>query len=623
MSFSHTHACTIRAFLAVTDRCDDCFSAAAFPYFHAKSKTSSEVYKQRYHLIGVLVHGVGSWVYTMADRFKTDSNVTIEVLQRVLIEIEDKKGRLPSKLYLQMDNCVRENKNKFVIGYLSWLVQRGVFQEIQLSFLPVGHTHEDIDQMFSRIAVRLRQRNAVDQVELFSIVTESFEKYGVQPECRELTTVANISEWIKEHLNDIHGHADRRILHYQILPHPDGAMLKTKNRSTHPWGSYHTPSTGFHLLKSSVPKSFAGVLSPPPLELKDNSSIVPKIRSGLVKLRDPEIECRISEESFCRLEASLNLLADLTPIPFSWSDYGKFKCEQVGIVLPPLIISAAQQESADRMAALADADIAEFDADTDDLNLGTLLSGTDHAAAKKSRDKATVVEAAKVHRLEVNNLVVMHFCGGSIAKDKRRFSVGRVLKIHRKTGNIQIQWMTPWKFDKDGHQTSRGPEFGMYLGDFVGVAMDEPVVCWIKWKSVLFIFKDFDKGRFFTGVIPATTKAEIVAYFNEAHRAPTRTLDDTQIRPLPTDAPDDDSQSDCAESDANESDSQEPPQLQPVPSHIAKPVTQSGSVSARKRSHPTAAAAASQPDSFSGKRKRPRPATGVSGPGGASHSVSV
>jgi hypothetical protein len=148
--------------------------------------------------------------------------------------------------------------------------------------------------------------------------------------------------------------------------------------------------------------------------------------------------------------------------------------------------------------------------------------------------------------------------------------------------------------------------------------MDEPVVCWIKWKSVLFTFKDFDKGRFFTGIIPATTKAEIVAYFNEAHRAPTRTLDDTQIRPLPTDAPDDDSQSDCAESDANESDSQEPPQLQ-----YAKPVTQSGSVQARKRSYPTAAAAASQPDSFPGKRKRPRPATGVSGPGGASHSVSV
>jgi hypothetical protein len=32
-------------------------------------------------------------------------------------------ARLPPKLYLQMDNCVCENKNVAVLAYLSWLVQ--------------------------------------------------------------------------------------------------------------------------------------------------------------------------------------------------------------------------------------------------------------------------------------------------------------------------------------------------------------------------------------------------------------------------------------------------------------------------------------------------------------------
>ena len=36
------------------------------------------------------------------------------------------------------------------------LIMRGVFKEITLSCLPVGHTHEDIDQLFSRLTSDLK-----------------------------------------------------------------------------------------------------------------------------------------------------------------------------------------------------------------------------------------------------------------------------------------------------------------------------------------------------------------------------------------------------------------------------------------------------------------------------------
>ena len=45
----------------------------------------------------------------------------------------------------QMDNCGRENKNRYVFSYLSYLVQCGLFKEIRYSFLSVGHTHFDPD----------------------------------------------------------------------------------------------------------------------------------------------------------------------------------------------------------------------------------------------------------------------------------------------------------------------------------------------------------------------------------------------------------------------------------------------------------------------------------------------
>ena len=46
-----------------------------------------------------------------------------------------------------------------VLAWLQMLVDTHVFDEILVSFLPVGHTHEDIDQRFSVISRALRTEN--------------------------------------------------------------------------------------------------------------------------------------------------------------------------------------------------------------------------------------------------------------------------------------------------------------------------------------------------------------------------------------------------------------------------------------------------------------------------------
>ena len=35
-----------------------------------------------------------------------------------------------------------------------------LFIQVQVNFLPVGHTHEDVDQLFSKIAAELRRGGA-------------------------------------------------------------------------------------------------------------------------------------------------------------------------------------------------------------------------------------------------------------------------------------------------------------------------------------------------------------------------------------------------------------------------------------------------------------------------------
>jgi hypothetical protein len=61
--------------------------------------------------------------------------------RRTLCKIaEDNGGRLPPIVFLQVDNCSRENKNGLVFAYLTWLVEvrfLGV-TKIQLGFLMVG-----------------------------------------------------------------------------------------------------------------------------------------------------------------------------------------------------------------------------------------------------------------------------------------------------------------------------------------------------------------------------------------------------------------------------------------------------------------------------------------------------
>ena len=58
-------------------------------------------------------------------------------------------------LYVQLDNTVKDNKSKYVMSYLYLLVCVGVFDEVQIFFFQVGHTHCDQDQIFSRSSIHL------------------------------------------------------------------------------------------------------------------------------------------------------------------------------------------------------------------------------------------------------------------------------------------------------------------------------------------------------------------------------------------------------------------------------------------------------------------------------------
>ena len=168
--------------------------AFSLPHFPFKMKAESTGFSIKMGLVGLLEHLPGQvrelHLFTMAENLESGANHVIEVLHRWL-QKKAAKGRLPGTLLVQLDNCSRENKNKIFMGYIESLVALGVFEEIRVSFLPKGHTHEDIDQVFSCTARALRPTETVTLNDLHKVLRGA---YSPRPHVSHLSNVANIRD---------------------------------------------------------------------------------------------------------------------------------------------------------------------------------------------------------------------------------------------------------------------------------------------------------------------------------------------------------------------------------------------------------------------------------------------
>jgi len=151
--------------------------------------------RMKFHVTAAKVpsqNAVFEFLYT--NNLMHDSNTTVTILDQVLDKVKTARGSLPPTLYLQLDNTCRENKNRTMLGYLSVLVQLGIFKRIYLGFLPVGHTHFGCDQVFSRHSQLLRRTNVVSGLELVKTLLKS---YTPVPQISYLIEAADVSGWLK------------------------------------------------------------------------------------------------------------------------------------------------------------------------------------------------------------------------------------------------------------------------------------------------------------------------------------------------------------------------------------------------------------------------------------------
>jgi hypothetical protein len=144
------------------------------PHFKELSHANMGNWGIHLHLMGILNHGRQPITATYLPNVKQGNNVTIDCLHLALVHNLKREGVIPPTVYVQLDNTTKQCKSRFFLGYCAYLVHLGVVKDVVISFLPVGHTHEDIDQLFSRISVYLQQHDARSRVALEEAVHSAY-----------------------------------------------------------------------------------------------------------------------------------------------------------------------------------------------------------------------------------------------------------------------------------------------------------------------------------------------------------------------------------------------------------------------------------------------------------------
>jgi hypothetical protein len=121
---------------------------------------------------GVITWGAGGKKAHMELSYKNisdNTNFLIDTIERSIIRNQEECDRLgiryPHTAYFQLDN-VSHNKSKTFMAYCAALIMKGIFKKVKVSFLIKGHTHEVIDQMFSKLSQYLAKCDAITLEEM-------------------------------------------------------------------------------------------------------------------------------------------------------------------------------------------------------------------------------------------------------------------------------------------------------------------------------------------------------------------------------------------------------------------------------------------------------------------------
>ena len=150
-----------------------------------------------------MAHGYCIDMYAAPEELNHGSDAFLEVLCRTIDHVRrichQRHIPFPRHLVIQSDNTVAQAKNQYVSFFLAVLVSRRLFLSVNLMFLVVGHTHEDIDQLFGVIVCLILQLGSFQTIlELMQYLLEKLRaKFAAKQEVVTQTCLSAVRDFAK------------------------------------------------------------------------------------------------------------------------------------------------------------------------------------------------------------------------------------------------------------------------------------------------------------------------------------------------------------------------------------------------------------------------------------------
>lgn len=233
-------------------------------------------------------------------------------------------------MYLKRACLTTPQQGKYILGYMSFLVATGLCEEVVLSFLPVGHTHLDIDQFFGCVARHLRTTVAWCRDMLLQKVRKAYKArwHSKPPITGNMEEVANFSDWIAPYLNPTEKTQSRsgvtKFHQFRVRANDDrtnvNLQVKEWSSGKEEWRGLDESTTHHEVFKRVPTLQDLRTGCPPSQRKPFDVDLLAKWYKATAKSINKMCDARnVDDESRADLMACMDLIKDRSPLPLAWN----------------------------------------------------------------------------------------------------------------------------------------------------------------------------------------------------------------------------------------------------------------------------------------------------------------
>lgn len=208
------------------------------PHYIPVPKISTNATAMKFHCYGIINHSVNKrYINIIPALYAQGPNMICSILlDHIMHTLSFAKDSQRSRnLTIQVDNCWKENKNKWVLAFAALLVHWKIYDQVQVSSLVPGHTHEDIDQMFSNFYKYYYRHSLCSLLNLQDFITNAYTSAQTRPSIR-FPRMYNFKDVMQNLISNFKGHSTGRFFRFMRYPEYDNEVRMTyKSSSQEEW----------------------------------------------------------------------------------------------------------------------------------------------------------------------------------------------------------------------------------------------------------------------------------------------------------------------------------------------------------------------------------------------------